>query len=186
MRSQRRKRDVLKEKTETVEKTDSNEIKWYVLNLRYVRSASLAPVLQGAGIRAFVPPVVTNLLFAQVSLSEIEQHLRRSPLCGKVFLMRSRSTGDPLVVRDADMDLFIRICEAASDAPIILTEPPVLKIGDRVRITSGPFAGAEGNVVRMKKSKRVLISISDVVWVATAYIPPAQLELVEKDGAAEK
>ena len=166
-----------------MEKTDQNETKWYVLNLRYVRAASLAPKLGEAGIRAFVPPVVTNLLFIRVSRSRIEEYLSRSPLSGKVYLMRSRSTGYPLVVRDADMDLFIRICDAAEEAPIIMTEPPVLKIGDRVRITSGPFAGAEGNVVRMKKSKRVLISISDVVWVATAYIPPTELELIEGEPA---
>ncbi len=166
-----------------MEKTDSNEIKWYVLNLRYVRAASVAPVLQEAGIRAFVPPVVTNLLFVRVSRSGVEEYLPRSPLGGKVYLMRSRADGHPLVVRDSDMDLFIRICEAAEEAPIIMTEPPVLKIGDRVRITTGPFAGAEGNVVRMKKSKRVLISISDVVWVATAYIPPTELELIEEKSA---
>ena len=84
----------------------------------------------------------------------------------------------PIVIKDADMDLFIRICSVC-DLPIVMTEKPDVKLGDHVRVKEGAFEGAEGYVVRMRKSKRVLIGVGGVIWAATTYIPPEQLEILD-------
>ena len=92
--------------------------------------------------------------------------------------MYSRMSLSPIIVNDADMDIFIRIC-AVCELPIVMTERPTVKLGDHVRVKEGPFEGAEGYVVRMRKSKRVLIGIGGVIWAATTYIPPEQLEILD-------
>ena len=48
-----------------------------------------------------------------------------------------------------------------------MAEKPEPKLGNRGRFKEGPLEGAEGNVVRNKKNKRVLINIGNVLWVAT-------------------
>ena len=52
----------------------------------------------------------------------------------------------------------------------------------------GTYAGLVGNVVRIKKQKRVLVNIADVIWATTAYISPDQLEVIgdsEVEGGVE-
>jgi len=48
--------------------------------------------------------------------------------------------------------------------------------GSKVRVTEGPFKGAEGYVKRIKRDRRLLISIEGIVAVATAHIEPRFLE----------
>lgn len=163
-----------------MEHAENEEPRWHVLNLRYVRAASVSPQLEEEGMRTFVPPVVSNLLFAHDTETRLKDFIARKPVGSKLSLMRSRGTGKPIVVREADMDLFMRIC-AALEAPIVMTERPELKTGDHVRIKEGPLKGAEGDVVRMKKNKRVLINIGNVLWVATDYLKPEQLEVIPQE-----
>ena len=69
-----------------------------------------------------------------------------------------------------------------------MTEAPKVKLGDRVRVKEGTYAGLVGNVVRIKKQKRVLVNIADVIWATTAYISPDQLEVIgdsEVEGGVE-
>ena len=160
-----------------MEQAGNEENKWHVLNLRYVRAVSVAPLIEEAGMRTFVPPVVSNLLFVFACESGIRDFIARRSVGEKLGFMRSRETGKPIVVLDADMELFMRVC-AALEAPIVMAERPVLKLGDRVRIKEGPLKGVEGNVVRIKKNKRVLINIGNVIWVATGYMRPEQLEVI--------
>ena len=44
-------------------------------------------------------------------------------------------------------------------------------------MTGGPFQGAEGYVVRIKKDRRLVVTISGVAAIATSFIP---MELLEK------
>lgn len=156
---------------------ENEEIKWHVLNLRHIRALQAAPLLDDAGMQTFVPPKVTNLLFANASENGLRDFMTFNAVGQKMHFMRSRETVRPIVVRDDDMELFKRVC-AAFDAPIVMTGKPVLKLGDHVRIKDGPLKGVEGDVVRIRKSKRVLINIGNVIWAATGYIRPEQLEVI--------
>jgi transcription antitermination factor NusG len=49
-----------------------------------------------------------------------------------------------------------------------------------VRVTEGPLKGAEGYIRRIRKDRRLLVSIEGVVAVATSYIPMSQLMKVEE------
>ena len=77
--------------------------------------------------------------------------------------------------------MFIFVCTAGQQGLSYLGEDkPEYHKGDRVRVTDGVFKGAEGYVKRIKKDRRLVVSIRGVVAVATSYIPPQFLEIISE------
>lgn len=54
-----------------------------------------------------------------------------------------------------------------------------LKPGDRVRVIKGPLAGLEGELMRIRGHKRVVIRLSGVASIATSYVPGSFLERIK-------
>ena len=80
------------------------------------------------------------------------------------------------------MDDFIRVCEASADEAVFLSElNDQLRTGTRVRVVFGPLAGVEGRVVRIRKSRRILVEIPGVMAVAGTYVPVEYLELLSEE-----
>lgn len=52
--------------------------------------------------------------------------------------------------------------------------------GEKVRVLYGPLKGVEGYIKRIKRDRRLLVSIEGYVAVATSYIPPEFLEVVKE------
>ena len=48
-----------------------------------------------------------------------------------------------------------------------------------MRVTDGPFRGAEGSIQRIHGDRRLLVSIRGICAVATTYIPKAFLEEIK-------
>ena len=53
-----------------------------------------------------------------------------------------------------------------------------LREGQRVRVTDGPFKGVEGIVLRIRRSRRVVIELPGLLAVATNYVDPRFLEIL--------
>ena len=53
------------------------------------------------------------------------------------------------------------------------------KGGETVRIIDGMFKGVEGRVARVSGQQRVVVSISNVGLVSTAYIPTAFIQIMD-------
>ena len=53
------------------------------------------------------------------------------------------------------------------------------KGGERVRVIDGMFKGVEGKVARVQGQQRVIVTISNVGLIATAYVPSAFLQIIE-------
>ena len=84
------------------------------------------------------------------------------------------------VVPDKAMDDFIKVSSSLEDDLGYLSEvSPLLRAGQKVRVIAGPFAGIEGKVVRIRKSKRVMVELPGMLAVATTYIRGEWLERVE-------
>ena len=70
------------------------------------------------------------------------------------------------------MEDFIRVAGTMDEDLIYLTEiSSKLRDGQKVRMISGPFAGVEGYVVRIRKSRRIMVEIPGMLAVASAYLP---------------
>ena len=53
-----------------------------------------------------------------------------------------------------------------------------LRKGDRVRVIKGPMTGVEGELVRVRGHKRVVIRLDGVASIAMSYIPGSFLEKI--------
>jgi transcription antitermination factor NusG len=66
-----------------------------------------------------------------------------------------------------------------SDEILFLNEvAQKLREGQKVRVKEGPFNGVEGVVVRIKKSRRVMVELPGMLAVTTNYIPVQNLEVL--------
>ena len=66
------------------------------------------------------------------------------------------------------------------DQQVVYLDPTTinLKRGQRVRITGGVFEGVEGEFVRIKDDRRVVVVIQGLMAVATAFIHPSLIEQI--------
>ena len=91
-----------------------------------------------------------------------------------------KTTGRPLMVPIKQMEDFIRISTESADDVIYLSKiSEKLRGGAKVKVKTGPFAGVAGTVVRLRKSRRVLVELPGIFAVASAYIPIEDLEIIE-------
>lgn len=82
-----------------------------------------------------------------------------------------------LIIPDKQMEDFMFLLDFSTDGVEVLNKD--LKRGDRVRVIKGPLSGLEGELVRLKGHKRVVIRLDGVASIATSYIPSSFLEKIE-------
>ena len=88
--------------------------------------------------------------------------------------LKNYSDSTPVIVPDRQMrDFMFLVTFSEQVIPLI---PHKLKQGDRVRVIKGELKGLEGELIRIKGHKRVVVRISDMLAVATTYIPASYLE----------
>lgn len=91
--------------------------------------------------------------------------------------LKDPKTYQPVIVPEKQMQDFIFLLTFPEEQTELV--PCNFKRGDRVRIIKGDFAGIEGELIRMKSHKRVVVRLEGVVAVATTYVPASFLERVE-------
>ena len=157
----------------------SETVRWYAIKVYYNRMTQLREQLTVDGVKFFVPSMVSSLLFVQASkdyLTQFEEGYR-----GRLWVYRDLLTGKPSAIPDREMEVFIFVCTAGQQGLSYLGEDkPEYHQGDRVRVTDGLFKGAEGYIKRIKKDRRLVVSVRGVAAVATGYIPPQFLETISE------
>lgn len=168
--------------------------RWYVLRVSYNRDRKASEWIQGKGFEVFLPlhnevrmvdgkrkqvsyPLIPNIIFVHSTLTALDQAIHDpGNTCLSYyynhFAVRTDGKNPPLTVPDRQMDSFVRLCNV--DDPNILFVSPEechFKSGDQVIVTSGPFKGIVGRVVRAKRQQRVAIEIAGLGVVTTAYVP---------------
>jgi transcription antitermination factor NusG len=170
-------------------------VRWYVFTVPYDRELKVKRALDQLDVESYVPmaytyieregqrvrvikPAISNLIFIHSSLSFLSGFKKEVEASTPIKYMMDKGEHQPIVVNDEDMDNFIRVTKTMNEELVYLEENRYreMKIGSRVRVTDGPFKNTEGYVVKIKKDKRVLVSIPGVSMVATAFIPPALME----------
>lgn len=176
--------------------TQDPDIHWYALRVTYSRELKAQQVLESRGIRTFVPmkrlreekggrvvdrcvPAINNLIFAYSDQQTLYEYLLSEGDSSMTRFIWDRATRKPLVVPAKQMEDFIRVCQTAGDEALFLSElNDNLRSGTRVRVAFGPLAGVEGKVVRIRKSRRILVEIPGIMAVAGTYVPMDYLEVL--------
>ena len=153
-------------------------VSWYALKVHYNRVQPIIEECKEAGLEFFAPSdVIKSLLFLHCTeealLRFVEERWQR------LWLYRETGGRKPAVIPDREMEVFRFVVTAGREGLEMLGDDrPEYHEGDRVRVTGGPFKGAEGHIKRIKRDRRLVVSIRGVVAVATTYIHPSLLERV--------
>jgi len=83
--------------------------------------------------------------------------------------------GKPCPVPDDEIDSVRRIASSGVD----VSPFPYCEVGQKVRITSEPFAGIEGIVVQVKKEHRLIISVDAIMKSISIAIDAEDVEPVK-------
>lgn len=174
---------------------------WYALRVSYSRELKVRDRLNESGIRTFVPmmwrrcpvkpgmttgnpsrrlvPAVGNLCFAYSTRAELEDFIRGYGETSPVHFYWDRTANKPLTVPEKAMNDFIAVSSTLDEDLIYITEiTSKLREGQTVKVKEGPFKGVEGKVVRIRKSRRILVELPGMLAVATTYIQPEYLEII--------
>lgn len=151
---------------------------WYAIRVTYGREKKFCAYLAESGFETFVP-AVSNLCFVRTTRSSLDSVMLDMGEACPARYMWDRATRKPIIVPDKAMEDFIRISRLMADEALYLSDITArLKAGQKVRVTAGPFQGIEGVVMRVKRSRRVVVELPGVLAIATTYIRPTDLEII--------
>ena len=92
--------------------------------------------------------------------------------------MDDNKKNPPLTVSHKEMENFIiATCNSSEHLKFIDESQCHFKGGDTVMVIDGPFKGTEGRVARGSGQQWVVLSLSNVGLISTAYIPTAFLRI---------
>jgi len=154
-----------------------DDVRWYAVKVFFNRMEPLREQLTEEGVDFFVPELVKSLLFIRVDDASLARFEKDN--YGKIWVYRDPLTGKRSAIPDREMEVFIFVCTAGRQGLSYLGEDrPEYHLGDRVRVTEGPLKGAEGYIKRIKKDRRLVVSIRGVAAVATTFIPPEFIQTI--------
>ena len=184
----------------TIVKKGREEKLWYAIRVTYNRELKVKEDLDARGINNFVPmqyrreerngvmvkhlvPSIHNLIFINLTPSEMKEYKETTALPIRYIMTPgARGTRKPMTVPNHQMENFIKVAGTYEEKLIYLNpNPEDFAQGERVRIIGGQFAGAEGIFVRIKRDRRVLVSVPGLVAVATTYVHPSMIEKITDD-----
>ena len=163
-------------------------INWYAIKVYYNRVQPLIAECKESGMEFFAPTdIIGSLLFVRCEESEVLHLAAASDV--KMWVYRTSDGSRPAAIPDREMEVFRFVVTAGRDGLELLGDDrPEYHEGDRVVVTDGPFKGAEGHIKRIKRDRRLIVTIKGVVAVATAYIHPSLLRRVSEaeDSGAQR
>ena len=188
----------------TIVKKGREEKLWYAIRVTYNRELKVKEDLDARGITNFVPmqyrreerngvmvkhlvPSIHNLIFINLTPSEMKEYKETTALPIRYIMTPgARGTRKPMTVPNHQMENFIKVAGTYEEKLIYLNpNPEDFAQGERVRIIGGQFAGAEGIFVRIKRDRRVLVSVPGLVAVATTYVHPSMIEKITDDNPTD-
>ncbi len=159
-----------------------DSLKWYALRIFWNRGEQVKEMLERRGVEYYAQKILPSYMFVHTDKATILRIRADENDWGfrRLYIYSEGQNKEPVVVPDKEMEIFRIITSAADTGLEFLGEDAtVYKKGDRVRVKEGPFKGAEGYIIRLRKDRRLVVTITGVAAIATSYIPPALLEKVE-------
>lgn len=179
---------------------------WYVLRVTYNRTAKACGIISDAKVQSYVPmhyvlkkeigkkkrvlePLLPNLFFVYATREAVEAIVKKKDdgitvikyYLDKTKPMECNGKHPPLTIPFASMINFIKVTSTDSEhVRIVSAEQCHYKSGDMVKVTTGDFEGTVGKVARIAGQQRVVVEITGLCLVATAYIPTDFIEPVSE------
>ena len=150
---------------------------WYAIKAFWRRTSAIIESLEDKGIEYYSQSIMPSYLFMHTDRQTIK-HMQGN-CYGKYYVYADRKSREPSVVPDKEIEVFRIVTSSGTTGLEFLDDnPEKYQKGDKVRVTDGPFKGAEGYIIRIKKDRRLVVTISGIAAIATSYIPPELLEKI--------
>ncbi|MBR0275625.1 MAG: UpxY family transcription antiterminator, partial [Prevotella sp.] len=172
---------------------------WYVLRASYGREDKAFDYIVADGTYAYIAKrytrktvngkqkkvletLIPNLFFVYTTADKAEEYVKNTPALSFLtyyynhFDQDGSGKNPPLTVPCKEMENFIvATCNHSEHLKFVDESQCHFKGGDTVIVIDGPFKGVEGRVARVSGQQRVVLSLSNVGLISTAYIPTAFL-----------
>lgn len=167
-------------------------LQWFPMRVTYNRELKVKEHLDAINVESFIPlryefvgkgndkkrklvPAIHNLIFIRSTkqqLTYLKQSVKElEPLR---FIVRTTLDGNSeiLHIPDRQMENFLRVASVQDDSVMFLQPGDYInKVGRRVLITEGVFAGVEGVIKRFKNNRHVVVQMEGLAAVAITYVP---------------
>lgn len=149
---------------------------WYAFRIFYNRVKPLISDCTAKELEYFAPTdFIRSLFFLHCHEAEMIRFILSHR--NEAVPYTRMDSRQPAVIPDREMDIFRFVVTSGRQGLLFLGDDrPEYHLGDRVVVTDGPFKGAEGHIKRIRKDRRLVVTIPGVVAVATAYIHPSMLK----------
>jgi transcription antitermination factor NusG len=168
-----------------------NDVVWYAGRVRYRTEKKIKSFLEDKAIEHFIPfqtvvrerngkkvrrerPEIPCLIFVHTDYRTALSIPAESGF--SVSFIKNMETKKVQVIPDKQMQDFMFLLDLSGST--FRVENANLKRGDRVRVVKGSFAGIEGELIRVKGHKRVVVRLEGIFSIVTAYIPGEYLERI--------
>lgn len=186
----------------SVEYTPTPGKKWFVFRASYGREDIASDFLIADGTYVYIPKcykiyriagknkkvlksILPNLLFVYSTQKQANEYIKQTPSLSFLSYYYDHTSSDkrgnnsPLTIPIRDMENFVMAtCSKSEHIRLLSQSIQSYKKGDMVKVTDGAFAGVTGYVRHIMGQQRVVIEITGICTIATAYIPSAFLEKI--------
>ena len=168
---------------------------WFALRTPHSRELKVKEMLDEKGVRTFVPmicrrrrvgekvenqllPAVSNICFVFWTRDKIDSFIRN--VAEKMPVQYyCDPAGTPIIVPEKAMCDFITIASSMDEELIYLTEiSSKFQESQSVKVKSGTLAGVKGKLVRIRKSRRILVELPGMLAIASAFVKPEDVEIL--------
>lgn len=177
--------------------------RWYVFRASYGRENKASDFLVEDGTYVYIArryarkyvngkqkrvleTLIPNLLFVYTTEAKAEKYVKNTPALSYLtyyynhFELGIDQKNPPLTVSCKEMENFIiATCNNSEHLKFVDESQCHFKGGEIVRVTEGAFKGVEGRVARVSGQQRVVVALTNIGLISTAYIPTAFIQIVE-------
>ncbi len=178
---------------------------WFVLRVTYNRTQKACGIISTSGVQSYMPmhyvikkeigkkkrilqPLLPNLFFVYATRETVNFIIKKKGdetsvlkfYLDKTKPLEKNGKHPPLTIPFTAMTNFIKATSTYSEhVRIVSSEQCHYKSGDMVKVIGGEFEGVIGKVARIAGQQRVVVEISGLCLVATAYIPTNFIEIIK-------
>ena len=168
---------------------------WFALRTPHSRELKVKEMLDEKGVRTFIPmicrrrrvgekvenqllPAVSNICFVFWTRDKIDSFIRN--VAEKMSVQYyCDPAGAPIIVPEKAMCDFITVASSMDEELIYLTEiSSKFQESQSVKVKSGTLAGVKGKLVRIRKSRRILVELPGLLAIASAFVKPEDVEIL--------
>ena len=177
---------------------------WFVLRVTYNRTQKAHGIISTSDVQSYMPmhyvikkeigkkkrilqPLLPNLLFVYATREAVNSIIKKKgdeTSVLKFYLDKTKPLEEngkhpPLTIPFTSMTNFIKATSTDSEhVRIVSAEQCHYRSGDIVKVIDGEFKGVTGRVARIAGQQRVVVEISGLCLISTAYIPSAFIEKI--------